>query len=362
MTLAVASTEELAGSRILTNSRLIALRTCQRLHYYRYVKGYRPIVSAHALRFGTLVHHCLEAWSRAEDGEARLAAALDALVAAHADAQRAGEPIDPFDYVRVRVMVVGYHERWVNDGLEWLAVEAPFKMPLRNPATGRPSPLWEIQGKRDADIRDRATGFLHVVERKTASGDIGPGSKYWSKLTLDGQVSIYLDAARAEGRDVRSVFYDVLGKPAIKPYKATPPEERRYTEKATKLKDGTVRPAGSLHANQRERDETPEEFEERLAAYVGEDPNRYFRRGEIVRLEDEVEEARFDIWQLAQQLRESERAGRYPRNPSACERYGRLCEFFAVCAGQGSLDDTTKFRKLTHVHPELDDADETEGA
>lgn len=356
------TTEELSGARILTNSRLIALRTCQRYHYYRYGLGYRPITSTLALLFGTLVHFCLEAWSRTDGGEERLTAALAALNEAAAIAQREKKPIDPYELARARVMVIGYHERWIGEDIEWLAIERPFRMPLRNPATGRPSPLWEIRGKRDADVRDRSTGYLHVVERKTASGDIGPGSTYWGKLTLDGQVSIYLDAARADGLDVRSVLYDVLGKPKLQPYRATPEAERKYTERASKLKDGTVRPAGSLHANQREQDETPEEFEARLAEHVAEDPNRYFRRGEIVRLEDEVEEARFDLWQLAQQLREAERAGRYPRNPSACERYGRMCEFWAVCSRQGSLDDTTRFRKLTHVHPELDDQDETEAA
>lgn len=339
--------EEIGGARILTNSRLAALRTCQRLHYYRYAQGYRPVERAGALRFGSLIHDAWEAWSRAERGDAQLASALGAIAVAAAP--------DPFDAVRARVLIGGYHARWVDEDLEWLAVEQPFRVALRNPETGRASRLWEVAGKMDGVVRDRTTGYVYVVERKTAGVDIGVGSRYWARLTLDSQVSIYLDAARECGYDARGVLYDVIGKPKLDPFTATPVEERKYTEKASKLKDGTIRPAGSLYANQRESDETPAEFEERLTAHVGEQPDRYFRRGEIVRLADEIEEARFDLWQLAQQLRESERAGRYPRNPGSCERYGRLCEFFGPCSRQGSLEDTTMFRRVAHMHPELED-------
>lgn len=349
---------EIGGTRILTNSRMIALRRCQRMHFFKYIKGYRARGARHALRFGSLVHDALEAWSRAGRGDVQLEAALKAIEAAVVRAQRENDPLDHVDVIRARVMLTGYHVRWVDADLEWLAVEEPFRIPLRNPATGRPSPLWEIAGKMDGIARERSTGFIYVVERKTSSEDIGPGSTYWSKLTLDGQVSIYLDAARQGGYDVRGVLYDVLGKPKLDPYKATPLEERKYTEKASKLKDGTIRPAGSLHANQRERDETPEEYEARLAEHVGQQPDRFFRRGEIVRLEDEVEEARYDIWQLAQQLRESERTERYPRNPSACEQYRRMCDFWPVCSRQSTLEDATLFRRLSHVHPELEEKEE----
>lgn len=348
----------LAGARTLTNSRMTARRTCQQLEYLRYQRGYRPVRRARALGFGSLVHDGLEAWSKAERGEAQLDAALAALETAVVRSHRENDPIDPYDAARARVMLTGYHERWVDDDLEWLAVELPFKMELRNPATGRTSRLWEVEGKFDGITRRIATQWMFVVERKTAGVDISAGSTYWQKLDLDSQVSIYLDGAHAAGYDVRGVIYDVLGKPQLKPYKETPEADRRYTEKASKSKDGTVRPAGSLHANQRERDETVEEFEARVIEEVAKQPDKYFRRGEIVRLDAEIEAARTDIWQLANQMRESERRGWHPRSPNACERFNRMCEFFPVCSGRASLDDPMLYRKLTNVHPELESVEE----
>ena len=58
-----------------------------------------------------------------------------------------------------------------------------------------------------------------------------------------------------------------------------------------------------------------------------------------------LDEFRFDLWQTAKIMRESELAERYPRNPLACSRYGRMCDYWDVCCGVASLDDPTRFKK-----------------
>jgi hypothetical protein len=44
---------------------------------------------------------------------------------------------------------------------------------------------------------------------------------------------------------------------------------------------------------------------------------------------------------------------RHPRNPDACMRYGRVCEFFAVCSGEAQLTDPTRYERVDNPHPEL---------
>jgi len=232
---------------------------------------------------------------------------------------------DPFDVARAEAMLCGYHARWQDERYEVLAVEAEFRAPLVNPETGAASRTWQRGGKIDAIARDRQ-GRLLIVEHKTASEDIGPGSSYWRRLRMDGQVSGYFVGADALGFPAEACLYDVLAKPKLRPYE---PSKKRPVA------------------------ETPGEFRARCIEVIAAEPDAYFRRGEVVRLEAEAAEALFDDWQTAVQMRTAQRLGVFPRNPDACMKWGRPCEFFDVCAGEASIDDALRFRRSEHVHPEL---------
>lgn len=321
---------------LITSSRLKDARACLRLHHLRYELGLRPAEDAEVLRFGTLVHAGLEAWWRATGD--RLDAALGAM---HGQAPGSAAEPDLFMLARAEALLIGYDTRWKDAPYETLAIEVPFETELRNPTTGRASQTWHIAGKLDGMVRDLRDGRVLVLEHKTATGDVAPGSEYWRRLRMDGQVSIYFEGAKALGYDVAGCLYDVLGKPAQKPLKATPPEERRLK------KDGTP------YANVRLADETPAEFQARVLDALAEEPNRFFVRGEVTRLDEEMAEHLYDVWQTAQAIRESELSGRHPRNPDACVRYGRTCPFFDACTGVASLEDPQRFRRIASVHPEL---------
>jgi hypothetical protein len=319
-----------AALPLLTSSRLKTARACQRLHYYEYTLGFRPAVDAEALRFGTLIHLGLEAWLRSTGD--RLADALQ-VVELH--------PSDPFDIARARAMLIGYDARWGGEQLEVLAVEVRFESPLVNPDTGRASMTWNLGGKLDAVVRT-PDGRTLIMEHKTASEDVRPGSDYWKRLRLDGQVSVYYAGAAALGYDVQGVLYDVLSKPTFRPLKKSAEVKLK--------KDGTP------YANQRLADETPAEFEARILEDIAADPSGYFGRAEVVRLEDEMAEALQDVWQFGRMLRENDLRGFYPRNVDACIRFGRPCPFFSVCVGEASLDDRELYRRTESTHPELDAA------
>lgn len=300
--------------QLLTQSRLASARLCQRLHKMRYNDGYRALREEEALSFGTLMHNALEAWWLSTGD--RLSDALAVLMAAQSD-----------EYTRALalVMMAGYHERWGAEQYEVLAVEQEFTCDLINPVTGQPSRTWRLSGKLDAIVKD-AHGRTLIVEHKTSSSPISPGATYWQKLKLDGQLSMYWIGARSLGYDISGVVYDVLGKPALRP----------------------------LEANSRRAEpETPEEYKARLIEAFAKEPNRYLARGEVVRLDHEIDDAMLDIWDQAKQLRESQIDGRAPKNPDSCEKWGRMCAFFSVCCGEASLDDPALFVRSDNVHPEL---------
>ena len=164
---------------LLTASRSKTARACARLDHYKYQLGYRPVQEeAEALTFGKIVHSGLEAWWLTFD----LTAAIAAVRATDCD---------PFLRVRAEATLTGYHIQWFSSARDYevISVEAEFRAPLINPATGAASKTFDLGGKLDALVRERATGRVLIVEHKTSGEDITPGSLYRRRLRMDGRAS-----------------------------------------------------------------------------------------------------------------------------------------------------------------------------
>jgi hypothetical protein len=339
---------------VLTNSRMKAARACLRYDKLRYRLGYRPTREPSELRFGSLVHRGLEAWWNGWllPQDERLALTLAAV---------SGEA-DQFDRVKAEELLAAYHCRWFLEPLEVIGVETEFLGPLVNPLTGAESRTFRRSGKVDALAFEPSTHRKLLVEHKTSAEDIRQGSNYWLRLRMDPQISTYYEGARFLGHEVDGCIYDVIAKPKLRPAQVPIVDEDRVkivrdrTGERVRTKDGKKwreTADAALGYVLQTRAETPDEFRLRLAADILAEPGAYFQRGEVVRLESEMREALLDDWHFAITLRDSIREDRAPRNPDACVRYGRTCEFFGVCTGTESLDDQTRFVRSENVHPEL---------
>jgi hypothetical protein len=345
-------------SNLLTHSRLATSRRCKREHHLKYNLGYRPVVDAEELFFGQLLHLGLEAWwNSVKAGRWEAEGLNDALAAMRA------VKVDPFDLAKAEAMMRGYDARWSDDArhFEVLAVEVKFETAVINPETGHASQTWRLGGKVDVVVRDRRDGKVKFVEHKTSSEDVSQGSVYWRKLLMDGQISIYFDGCASLKWEPEACIYDVLSKPGQRPCQVPLLDElgRKVVldEKGERVyaAPGKARQTGDKERGfvLQTRDERPDEYLLRCAEAIAEDFNRYFSRGEVVRLEQELNDARFDIWAQGRELRENELAKRAQRNPESCSRNGKLCPFFDVCTGQASIDDQSRFRRVADVHPEL---------
>lgn len=345
--------------KLLTNSRLECARRCPREEKFKYQVGYRPVADAAELAFGSLVHLALEAWWLG----VKAGLPIDQWLEQAWAALRAQKGVDPFDLVKAEVMVAGYHYRWGADAANYevLAVEVTFDAPVVNPASGAESRTWRLGGKLDVLVRDRRDGEVRFIEHKTSGEDVSLGSNYWRRLRIDSQVSTYFTGAEALGHRAVGCVYDVLGKPALRPSQVPVLDERGNkvvldaTGERVRTTQGKWRQTGDSQQGYvlQTRDETPDEYKARLVEAITKEPDRYFVRGEVVRLEQELADAQADIWATAQALRENERLGRAPRNAKACQRPGGWCPFFDVCTGAASLDDPRLFRRVTDIHPEL---------
>jgi hypothetical protein len=329
---------------VITKSRLASFATCQRLHDLEYNQGYRSIAPRELADFGSLFHAGLDQWWGAYVGAEplpgiALAAALAGMAAYRAEQANA---IDDAAMAKAELMMTAYDARWSAAMAEWevLGVEVEFMVVL--PGRKR----LRISGKLDKLLRKRIDGSIWFVEHKTTGADLSAGSNYWQKLRMDSQVSIYHMGVRELGYEPAGCLYDVIDRPGQRPCLATPVDQRKYTK-------ATAKEPSRLYANQRDTDETLDEFKLRLAELVTKEPDAYFARAEVVRLESEIEESLKDVTEMALQIRTGSLTGVSPRNPDACFKWGRPCDMYENCSGLASLDDETKFVRLDNPHPEL---------
>src|SRR4029077_3502824 len=79
---------------------------------------------------------------------------------------------DEYDMARAETLMRGYDARWCGaEDVEVLSVEQQFVTPLRNPLNGAASRTYQLAGKLDALVRNRADGLVYIVEHKTAGQD-----------------------------------------------------------------------------------------------------------------------------------------------------------------------------------------------
>lgn len=311
-------------TRELTNSMRNKFASCHRAFKFCYEDLKRPIKTSDALNFGTAMHSMLEGYW---NGKVPMLPAMD----------------DSYQEMTLLALFEGYQKRWLESDrmtYETIGTEMRFDAPLMNPETGGVSKTFHLSGKIDALAKEKTTGKVVIVEHKTTGQDIGPGSDYWRKLPIDGQVSGYYCGAEALGHQASTCLYDVIRKPTIKPLKATPEDKRKYN------KDG------SLSKACRENDETPDEWYGRLSADIASRPDYYYARIEISRSDNDLLEYLFDMWAVSREIADAERMNRWSRNPQACSVFG-TCEYFGVCTGEQDIDDVTLFRTAERANEEL---------
>lgn len=311
-------------TRELTNSMRNKFASCHRAFKFCYEDLKRPIKTSDALNFGTAMHQLLECYWLGAEAEYP-------------------QVDDEYTAMTLKALFEGYRNRWGEydcNTYETIGTEMRFDAPLMNPETGGVSKTFHLSGKIDALAKEKTTGKVVIVEHKTTGQDIGPGSDYWRKLPIDGQVSGYYCGAEALGHQASTCLYDVIRKPTIKPLKATPEDKRKYN------KDG------SLSKACRENDETPDEWYERLSADIEIRPDYYYARIEISRSDNDLLEYLFDMWAVSREIADAQRMNRWSRNPQACSVFG-TCEYFGVCTGEQDIDDVTLFRTAERANEEL---------
>jgi CRISPR/Cas system-associated exonuclease Cas4 (RecB family) len=102
--------------------------------------------------------------------------------------------------------------------------------------------------------------------------------------------------------------------------------------------------------------ENGELYEHRVARLTLDEPEKYFQRRPLVRLESELVEYADELWEMAHEILATRRRvteTRLPvRSSGSCMNYGRACEYLGICSGHDS-PDSPKWQRRESVHSEL---------
>lgn len=369
----------------INHTRLVAFRRCRRLHRFQYWDRIRSLKKTLPLMFGEAWHAWLEAWLDTDryikiaprhedaiwvhpgdsDDLSDLCDELEIHPVNHWAPVEQLDARDPYEAARFRALALAYHLRWRKHRWRVLDVERKYEAPLVNPETGEVSDWAHRDGRIDALVMDE-DGERMLVESKSHEGPLKPGDPYFTKLRMDSQLSQYWIGAKSLGFDPQGIIYDVACKPSLDPLKATPEAKRKYTKGVgCKECNGHAGEPGfgcahcqstpgwreepRLHANQRDRDETVGEFGMRCFQELVGNPDSYFHRVRVVRLEHEMREHELTDWQTVEAMRREHELGHYPMNHDSCWKFNSACEFLGPCSNTASVSDETLYtiRKRT---------------
>ena len=375
--------------RLITNSMRRTFTNCRRQYLFRYNERLQPIVGAPPLKFGSLIHDCLE------DFHSNKNVFFDRVINTwesdyKKEVASLQDPGDPYgadvDYDKIEAMhklaagmMMGYIKKHGDDLNNWkiLAVEKPFRFPLytfSDGVRGRRSGKWDMGGKLDLMFADKDGSWL-MEHKTTVETD---KDNYESGLMLDTQPRGYVWAARQiieqEGwPPLRGILYNVLRKKlpmdpkhlkcksckgSGEPTKTAQKKDPNLTECPTCVGTGIIGVSQAQNT-----DTTVEKYAAAIKQYPHLDVNDYedtlqklTARGDRFywRFWHHISESDVSEWEREtyQVTRDIDTAESFYRNISVCNINGRKCPFRRIC-----LEDSEMGRRNFTVrddeHPEL---------
>lgn len=234
----------------LSNSKVTTWRKCHRAYYYKYGLKLRPKKKGIALRRGSIIHECIEAY---DSGRSWRKPYRNFAKQFYEETFKE-EIVEMGDIPRmVEELMENYQALYENDGLNYLGNELHFELPLM--------PGVVIEGYLDALVEDEK-GAIWPKETKTYKRN--PDYDF---LLLNTQSALYTWAVTEMGYSPKGTLWDII--------RAKEPGRPQF------LKDGKVSKRGidstpyTVKKALKEMGQDPKDYEDLLAKVSYED---YFRR------------------------------------------------------------------------------------
>lgn len=281
--------------KTITHSAMTDFKNCKRKYYYRNHLKLVPRKEKPSLLLGRAVHKGLELYYQGNN----IDGCIDAGIFILEDVDKSFWQQEDFDALEVNKailtgMLKGYSLQFQDRGMfEVIEPEYQFTIPVINPATQFASKTFEHSGKIDGLFKTRS-GQWWIREFKTASQI---DKHYIDRLSLDTQITSYIDGVQAvKGIQIAGVIYTILKKPSIK-------------QKQT---------------------ETVEQYCQRVIQDYQERLDFYFHQETLYRDQNDLDEWRFEKWDIARDIADSEKNDRWYKNTAYCSQMGG-CAYMPLC-------------------------------
>jgi len=318
-------------------------RNCPRACAWRYVEELAPIERSLSLRFGTMIHQCLECWHLRRDlGETLELIERACLIHQQSPEVRAAQHL-------ATAMMLGYAMRYPEESFRVVALEKTFAGPLYNPETGKPSRTFVLAGKVDGIVQ--IEGELFLLEHKTAAT---LDSEYLEKLWMDFQILLYAYALeRYWGLRIAGVIYNILVKAKLRQGQGETEAEFRQ-----RVVDLSARNKSGKSTAQRKYPETDADYQGRLRAKYTD--ASMFHREMIYFSREQLAEVEAELWLLSQQFLQARRHGWFFRNTGYCFHYGSPCAYYPLCRANGAAHIIANLYERRPPHEELQPSHDTD--
>ncbi len=397
----------------LSATAISCFKQCPYKYYLKYIKGIKRAEEPDHFRYGTNWHKimeiisltpgnpcpCLNNLDGPADDPARYCPICEctnkvpddimtAVTRVIDDAYcRVPNSVDPEDWAVERAKLLyaaaGYNWYYQNEPLKATHTEVKFRTPIPG-RTGRMVPNLLIDGVIDKVVKHAGN---MVVEHKTTSSSVAPDSKYWGKLTMDTQTTLYTFTLRLlrdraelelEG-DISGFYYDVFHKPGIKPKFLSIADSKKFvangeycggkfnvTEPVTEVDvaihifiDGDP---GIIEATAKEGQykikETSDMYGHRLLADIVERPEYYFARKELAKTDAELDRFHKELLAVFISIRSMYNMDSWYHCEDECEnKYN--CDYIDMCYNGIDADGELPANLIKKVRGQEDGSNET---
>ena len=256
-------------------------RECQKKYYWRYIKGYKPILRAIALGLGSIIHDAFDHFYKGmldQQVHLYIADQFNKIISQQ-------EATDQEDWLIAKYTALGmwdYYPRKL-DKFEVISTEEEFEIPLDVDIS--------FIGKVDGRIKQK--GIWWVRELKTTSQNY---RQFQGKCQTSMQGTGYVYGL-LPNYDIKGIMYDYIKKPILR----------------------------------KGMSETADDFGRRIMRDYRNRPRYYYQRYPSYRNPVDIKNFAKDTMTLAYDIQDKISSGNFYRNQDQCWHWGKECEYAKIC-------------------------------